>query len=90
MKMNICDKMYSLAEDMISDVFKKRNGYIDDWIDHGYEDAVHYMYVHLLEVLVKRSCKNVRDVESLFKPLTLSRLAAGFIRANDGEEFGFE
>ena len=89
MKEDVCKELYSIAEDLVVDVFEKHHGYIDDWFDHGYEEAVYETYTHILAYLVKKRYKNMEDVKKDLKIRALKSDVIGAIFANDGDDCGF-
>lgn len=89
MKEDVCEDLYHTAEELVTDVFQKHHGYIDDWFDHGYEEAVYETYTHILAYLVKKRYKNIDDVKTELKIRALKGDTIGAIITNGGEGCGF-
>ena len=89
MKRDICAELYNIAEELVTDTFKKHHGYIDDWYDHGYYEAVFETYAHILAYLVKKRYKDIDDVKTELKIRALKSDVIGSIYSNDGDDYGF-
>ncbi len=86
---DIFDDLYLMAEKLIINAFEKHGGYIDDWFDHGYEDAVRDLYTRILMYLVKKKYNTKDEIDSVLKVRALSKDVLDIIEVNDGDDFGF-